>query len=167
MRIYEIENWALQILSSVPSHQPHEDARVELKSRWPSDLSRAARQIAGHANAARGSLILWLIGVDEKTGVTGAPHEEMADWYAKLQTHFDGLAPSVTPVNVPVEGGTVVALVFDTSRAPYVVKNPAFGKEKGEFIQWEVPWRGSTNTRSATRAELVTDVTQKEMAVYA
>lgn len=155
MRPYEIENWALQIISRVESQQPHEDARVELKSRWPEDLARAARQIAGHANAARGDEILWLVGVDQKNGIVGATHEEMADWYAKVKTYFDGLAPDVTDINVPVKGGTIAALLFETTRAPYVVKNPSYGSVKGESIQWEVPWRGTTSIRSATRAELI------------
>ena len=156
MKPYEIENWALGVMARVEANQPNEDARVELKARWPEDLARAARQLAGHANAVGGGPILWLIGVDQKKGIIiGANHEEIADWYARLQTYFDGLAPQVTDINVPVRNGSVVALLFDTDRVPFVVKNPAFGVEKGDSIQREVPWREGASTRSATRADLL------------
>jgi len=41
--------------------QPIEDTRVEVKAVWPSDSNYAARRIPGHANAAGGESILWLI----------------------------------------------------------------------------------------------------------
>ena len=63
MRRHEIEDWALRIIEQVESGQPNEDYRVELKAQWP-DTREAARRIAGHANAAHGEPILWLIGVD-------------------------------------------------------------------------------------------------------
>lgn len=69
MRMNDIENWALKIIDRVQSSQPVEDSRVELKAQWPVELNKAARQIAGHANAAHGESILWLIGIDEKEGV--------------------------------------------------------------------------------------------------
>jgi hypothetical protein len=36
--------------------------------------------------------------------------------------------PAVTPLAVPFNGMTVVALLFETDRAPYVVINPAGGR---------------------------------------
>ena len=65
MRSHEIESWAYDIIERVQKHQPIEDSRVELKSEW-IDATKAARQIAGHANASHGEPILWLIGIDEK-----------------------------------------------------------------------------------------------------
>jgi hypothetical protein len=44
---------------------------------------------------------------------------------------------------------------FETDRAPYLVKNPVFGKPGGGSVSWEVPWREGTSTRSARRAELL------------
>lgn len=64
MRPVEIESWALSVIQQVESRQPNEDARVEMKTNWIEHF-KAARQIAGHANAARGDPILWLIGVDQ------------------------------------------------------------------------------------------------------
>jgi len=58
-------------------------------------------------------------------------------------------------VNVVYKEKTVAALCFDTSRAPFVVKNPAFGKTEGGPVKWEVPWREGTKTRSASRNDLV------------
>lgn len=151
MRINDIENWALTILDKVKAKQPVEDTRVELKAEYPTDVKKAARRIAGHANAARGEHILWLIGVDEKTGtVPGASLTDLASWYAGVKSEFDELAPEPVSINIPVDGNTIVALYFETDRAPYVVKNP-----QGGSIQREVPWREATGVKSATRSQLI------------
>jgi hypothetical protein len=154
MRKHQIENWALSVIERVESGQPNEDFRVELKSQW-LDPQKAARQIAGHANAARGEPILWLIGVDQKNGVIGANQIELADWYAQVKAQFDGLAPELVDLNVPVKGTAVVTLFFETDRAPFVVKNPAYGSSGGGSVSLEVPWRENTSTRSATRSDLI------------
>lgn len=65
MRQIEIEAWVLRVIEQVKRGQSNEDSRVELKARW-IEPEKAARQIAGHANAARGDKILWIIGLDEK-----------------------------------------------------------------------------------------------------
>jgi len=88
MRAHEIENWVLRIIEQVESGQPNEDYRVELKAKW-LDAKKAARRIAGHANAAHGEPILWLIGVDEEEGVVGANNEELANWSAQVRAEFD------------------------------------------------------------------------------
>jgi hypothetical protein len=149
MKKYEIESWALNVIERVETRQPIEDFSVELKSIWP-EVQKAARRIAGHANAARGEPILWLVGVDEQKGAVGATNMEMASWWSAVKAQFDGLAPSVTDLNIPVKGVTVVALLFETDRAPFVVKNP-----EGGTIQFEVPWRENTSIRSATRSDLI------------
>jgi hypothetical protein len=151
MRSSEIETWALRVIEQIKSGQPNEDARVELKTHWPQDTYRAARQIAAHANPAGGEPILWIIGVDQKSGVVGTDHKEMANWYQQVESYFDeGIAPSVTDLNVPVDDRTVVALLFNTERRPFVVKT-----QSGGSISHEVPWRGATSTRSAKRSELL------------
>jgi len=154
MRPIEIETWALGIVGRLIGGQPNEDALVELKASWP-DPRKAARQLAGHANSARGNRILWLIGVGQKSGVQGANHEELSSWYPTLSAEFDGIAPTLQDINVPFEGKTIVGLVFETDRAPYVVKNPAFGLEPGTPVSLEVPWREGTATRTATRKDLL------------
>jgi len=145
----EIEAWVLALVDRVEAKQPIEDARVELKAAW-LEPAKAARQLAGHANAARGEPILWVIGLDEKRGATGAEAIEAASWWGQTRRCFDGLAPEVDLVNVPVAGKTLVALLIDTGRAPYVVKNP-----DGGAIQYEVPWREGTATRTARREDLL------------
>jgi hypothetical protein len=151
MRPHELESWVLQIVGRVESGQPIEDSRVELKAEWP-DPKKAARQIAGHANAAHGVPILWLIGIDEgQAKVVGAANTEMADWYSQVKSQFNGLAPRVmVDLNVPTKSGAVVALLFETDRAPFVVANPA-----GGAIQFEVPWRENRATRTADRSDLI------------
>jgi hypothetical protein len=154
MKAHQIESWALSIIDRVEAGQPNEDFRVELKSEWILP-EKAGRRIAGHANAARGAPILWLIGVDEEEGVVGARHEDLADWYPQVRSQFDGLAPQFVDLNIPVGSKTVVALLFETERAPFVVKNPRFGKKNGGPVELEVPWREGTRVRSARRADLV------------
>jgi hypothetical protein len=149
LRIPQIEAWAYDVIARVKAVQPNEDARVELKREWPVP-EKVARQIAGHANPARGAPILWLIGVDQKTGVVGADPKELANWFSAVRRQFESVWPSLTDVNIPVDGVTVVALLFETDRAPFVVNNP-----DGGHIQYEVPWREGTSTRTAKRDELL------------
>ena len=155
MRPHEIEVWALNIIDRVEAKHPIEDFRVELKADW-IEPEKAARRIAGHANAARGAPILWLIGVDEERGVVGAEHEELANWYPRVKTQFDGLAPVLTDLNIPTHNGkTAVALLFETDRAPFVVKNVAYGSREGGPVRFEVPWRENTSIRTASRSDLL------------
>jgi hypothetical protein len=148
----QIESWALRVLDCVKNGQPNEDFLVELKTEWPTDYNKVARRIAGHANAARGEKILWLIGVDEKQKeVKGADTSvDLANWYSTLTSQFDELSPSVTPLNIPFDDVVVVALLFETERAPFLVKNAS-----GGAVSREVPWREHTSTRSARRADLI------------
>jgi len=151
MRANDIENWALDIIERVVSQQPVEDSRVELKSEWPKDPHKAARQIAGHANAARGEPVLWLIGLDEKGArVTGADYTEISNWKQSIEACFNELAPTLTHINVSYEGKTVVALLWETDRRPYLVNNP-----QGGPISLEVPWRDACSTKTATRMDLL------------
>lgn len=140
----------MRVVDQVGRGQPNEDARVELKAAWPDDPYKAARQIAAHANPASGEPILWVIGVDQKGGVVGADHKELAKWHKQVESHFDGVAPGVTDVNVPVEGKIIVALLFDTEHRPFVIRSLSNGP-----VTHEVPWRGATSTRSAKRDELL------------
>jgi len=157
MKLIEIESWALRILENVEKHLPVEDSAVELKTEWPTDHAKAARRLAAHANAARGQTILWLIGADEKKGeIVGANYQELSNWFSSIQSFFDGMiAPDLQSLNISYKTKTIVALCFETLRAPYLVRNPAFGKTSGEPMEWEAPWREGTKTRSATRNELI------------
>jgi len=156
MKNSQIERWTLEVIERIESRQPIEDSKVELKAKWPDDPAKAARRIAGHANAARGERILWLIGVDENNGVIGADYQEMTDWFTGVSGQFDGLAPRCIDLNVPAKDGkTVVALVFETDRAPFVVKNPHHGRRKDDPISLEVPWREGTRVRTASRSDLI------------
>lgn len=125
--------------------------RIELKRDWPP-AERAARRLAGHANAARGDSILWLIGVDEKIGVVGASANELSNWWAKVASCFEGVSPDLTDLVVPFNGKSVLALSFATDRAPFLVRNVA---SVGGGVEFEVPWREATAVRSARRSDLL------------
>ena len=147
---HQLESWTLDILDRVTGGNPVEDSRVELKREWPTPVE-AARRIAGHANAAQGEPILWLIGIDEKAqSVGGAEPKELANWYPSVVSQFDEVAPELQDLAIKYHGVTIVALLFETDRAPFLVKNPS-----GGHIDWEVPWREGTKTRSVRRANLV------------
>jgi hypothetical protein len=157
MNSRQIESWALRVINCVKSGQPNEDFLVELKREWIQEY-KAARRIAGHANAARGENILWLIGVDEEKGVDcviGANAADIASWYPTVESFFNELAPRMIPLNIPVDDKTVVALLFETDRAPFIIKNQAYGSPGGGYIEFEVPWRENTATRSARRSDLI------------
>jgi hypothetical protein len=148
----EIEFRVLDIIERLEKGQPIEDDMVELKTEWPADHFKAARRIAAHANSARGEPIMWLIGIDEKNGVVGADFEELSIWYAKIKSKFDqGLAPNLISLAVPYNGKTVVALVFETERSPFVIRIPATWGP----VTNEVPWREANSTRSARRSDLI------------
>jgi hypothetical protein len=104
--------------------------------------------------------VLWLLGVDEGSrSVPGADYEEVSNWLARVRAQFDELMPSVKHLNVPWGGSTVVALLFDTDRAPFVVRNPHFGSRPDDPISLEVPWREGTVTRSSSRSDLLSILT--------
>jgi hypothetical protein len=149
MRTIEIESWALRVIAGIQAGTSFEDSRIELKTELP-EPGRAARRIAAHANSAFSEPILWLIGVDQEKGLTGAKVEDLAGWLPSMVAAFDGVYPSVQDVVVSVKGVHVLCLLFETSRAPFLVKTPA-----GGAIQREVPWREGTMTRTATREEIL------------
>lgn len=152
MRAQELELWARDIVEKVLSNQPVEDSRVELKSEW-IEPEKAARRLGGHANAARGDSILWLIGIDEKNRMLATIDPvEFESWFKSVQSHFDGFAPRLLlDVNIRIEGSTVVSLYFDTvHEAPYVIKS-----SKGGYPDFIVPWREGTRLRAARRQDLL------------
>jgi hypothetical protein len=153
MRHFEIEAWVLRVIDQVARKSHAEDSLVELKSTWPKPAA-AARQIAAHSNAARGAPILWIIGVDEVSGVSGANPTELADWFSAVRSNFDHVYPELQDLNVCIGEHTVVALLFQTDRAPFLVKNATFGSSGGGSVEWEVPWREGRKTRTACREDL-------------
>jgi hypothetical protein len=131
-----------------------EDHLVECKAAWPDPGRRqVARQLAGHANRARGEPILWLIGLDEDVhGVTHPEPVDVASWWAAVAKWFDGAVPDLTDLVVHVgERQAVHAMYFTTDLPPYVITG---GGENGA-LEREVPIRDGTRTRSARRDELL------------
>src|SRR5690606_32293004 len=137
---------AWNVIERALDGQRTEDSRIELKAVYPHPANRAARQLAGHANAARSDWILWVIGVDERSNtITGAEFVEHANWLNEVKSNFEhaDLAPQLLEsLSLPVRDAnkTIVALLFDTSRAPYVVVNERFGQPGAKTkVKWEVP----------------------------
>lgn len=155
MRAIELEAWVLRVADTIKAGGHNEDSRVELKAKWPDDPARAARRIAGLANAGRGDDVLWLIGLDETEGVVGATASDTASWWGSVKAWFDEGGPSLQDQVVHLDGQSVVALLFGAEGAPFVVRNPAHGQSGGGPVEREVPWRDGTSTRTARRSDLV------------
>jgi hypothetical protein len=150
----QIEAWALRMVDRVSKNEPHEDAFEEAKATWVP-APQAARRIAGLCNAAGQEPVLWVIGLDEKSGAVGAAAKDFATWWGQVSSQFDGLAPDHVVLNVPTGDTTVVAIAFDTTRAPYIVRNPVYGQPGAGPVEREVPWRDATGVRSAKREEIL------------
>lgn len=153
MRQIDVEEWAFRILTRIQHGQPTEDSLVELKGSWPAARD-IARQLAGHANSAQGQPIMWLFGVDEKTGIVPVSPQDPAVWRDQLAKEFDGFLPPFIHYNLQWSGLSFTAFVFETDAAPFVVLNPNRGQPNSGPFDREVPWREG-RTRSATRGELI------------
>lgn len=127
---------------------------MELKSGF-GDPARAARRVAGLANAACPDPALWIIGLSETDGVVGVDPTEFADWHSKLIGHFSELMPAMRDFVVPTSDGQLLALVLETARAPFVVRNPSHGWPGGGPVELEVPIRIGTKVRTARREHLI------------
>jgi hypothetical protein len=152
MTISEIVELARAAVRRAKGRLQSEGSAVEFKREWPDDDRKAARQIGALANASRGHPAIWVIGVDEEAGqLFDVDRAELANWWPAVSKHFDSIAPEmVCDVPFDVDGKTLVALGFDTSDAPFVVKCQNSGA-----VEREVPWREGTKTKSATRAQLL------------
>jgi hypothetical protein len=114
---------------------------------------RIRPQLAGSLNRAGGDPVIYIIGIDEKTGdIQDVSDTDVLTWWGQITPKFDQTPPEmVRHISVPVgaDGEHVVAVAFASDRAPYVVKtgsaNPSL----------EVPTREGTGTRSARRDELL------------
>jgi hypothetical protein len=151
----EIEARVLQAIDRFLAGHPIEDALFELKSEWP-EPAVAARRLGGQANAARGREVIWIIGLRERPPkLVGASARELSTWWQQVRKCFEAnwVPELLGDYAIPYGGKTVMALRFATDRAPYVVRNPDFGR--GHAIEFEVPWREATAVRSAGRSDLL------------
>jgi hypothetical protein len=156
MKRAQLEARVLRAVEAMTAGAQVETSEIEFKREWlPPDL-KVARRIAAHANDSRGEPCIWVIGADDgKKEVTGAADTDIAKWWPQVQSHFDeGWSPTLDDViSVPIDraGKSVVALLFDTTRAPYVVRVP----QAAGGVDRDVPWREGTATRSARRSDLL------------
>ncbi|MFE7723915.1 hypothetical protein ACFU44_33370 [Nocardia rhizosphaerihabitans] len=161
MHKVQLEARVNEIVAHVVSGGKVEDDHIELKRTWPEDDK--AGQLAGAANKAGGQPILWIIGLCEGSHqVVDLKHTDPANWWQQMQGAFAfDVAPSLTHHGFMTQHGYVVALLFETDRAPYLVKLPKVPKDPNNpasGYRWAsnaVPWREGTSVRSATRAELL------------
>lgn len=148
----KLESFTLDVIDRLKKGQQIEDSQVELKSNLIEPY-KATRRIAGHANASLGQDIVWIFGISEKGEIIGIETSDIHDWFAKVKSYFDDVYPEFLELIISVEGKSVLAIKFKTSRVPYVIKNPDYGKSGS--IENEVPIREGTSIRSARRADLI------------
>jgi len=151
MRASQLEVVVLRAVEALREGHAVEDDRLEFKRDWPGPDK--ARQLAGAANRSRGDDLIYVIGIDENTGVihpTGGV--DPANWWSSLESSFDEISPElVRHLSVPItDTERVVALHFRTDRTPYIVR-----VQNGGATEREVPIRDGTRTRSARRHELL------------
>lgn len=135
MRRVEVEHWTIMVADRVKAGKPPEDSRVEVKAEWPEPVD-AARRIAGHANAAHGDSILWIIGLDEKRHrVTGATANDLANWYPQVKAQFDGIAPDLEDFVVPYDGQRPRGALVRDQRCSVCRPQPNVWKARGRPSQ--------------------------------
>lgn len=151
MNATQLEALVIQAIDALRAGANPEDDRIEFKRGWPG--VEKARQLAAAANQARGESIIYVVGIDDKTGESyPLDGTDPATWWNQMEARFDEVAPDlVRHIGIQIsEGERVVALQFQTDRAPYLVR---VGADSGG--QLEVPIRAGTRTRSAKRHELL------------
>jgi hypothetical protein len=138
-------------VESIRAGVPPEDDFIECKRTWPDPITKA-RQFAGLLNRAAGRDVVMIVGLDDDGTVTSPGEVDPADWWVGMQARFDETPPDLTRhMTVALgDGDYVVALAFDTTRAPFVVKSAT-----GRGPEREVPMRDGSSTRSAYRREIV------------
>ncbi|WP_040714148.1 hypothetical protein [Nocardia takedensis] len=149
-----IEATALRHINHVLGGGKIEDSTVEAKRAWPG--VDKAKQLAGLANAALGHPVMLLIGLCEATH-TVVPIDDKVDlatWWPQVKSKFlYGAVPRLTDLTVHTNHGAVVCLYFETDQPPYMVAGTG-------WVNGGVPWRDGTDTRSATRADLLLMLSQ-------
>jgi hypothetical protein len=146
-----VELWAVRHLENWKRGTSAEDARVELKKCMPESVGRVARRIAGHANAAQGEPILWILGADEKEKTLQPTPiaADSANFWPQVWARFEGPHPDVLELQFEFADVPLVALGFTCDRVPYVVTTGIDGP------RYEVPWRQGTRIDSASRSQLL------------
>jgi len=151
----ELIQRAKEAIQCVQAGGPAEDSFVEFKRAFPDvatpeAAAKTARQLAGQANAVAAEPFIWVIGVDEKTGVIhGADKKELSNWYSRVTKCFDGPPPAMASSAIVYDfGKPVTAILFEPSEPPYVV-NACNSRDR------VIPWREANGLRCANRSELL------------
>jgi len=81
---------------------------------------------------------------------------DLADWLPRVRARFEDVAPELLlDLKVRVnDTESVLALFFDPTRAPFVVKTAPATPSRG-CPDYEVPWREGTMLRAALRRDLL------------
>ncbi|MEV0334500.1 hypothetical protein [Nocardia sp. NPDC050717] len=161
MNKVQLEIRVNELVNHVVAGGKIEDDHVEAKREWPKEDK--AGQLGGMANKAGGQPILWIVGLCEGSHrVVDLGDTDPASWWQGMRGGFAfDVAPALSHFGFMTQHGWVVALLFETDQAPYLVKLPKVPKDPNNpavGFRWAtnaVPWREGTSVRAATRAELL------------
>lgn len=160
----ELEVLVRRTARAVLRGERYEDSTIELKSEHP-EAHKLARQVAAHANAARGDDIVWIFGLREgKDGKPGSLEPlsptDLDSYWRSAEKYFREASPdmflsklvSFESPDGPDSEVTLQALAFHTQEAPYVITN----EKSGDAVSLEVPWRrGHNQVWTARRRDLL------------
>jgi hypothetical protein len=114
MRAIDLEARVISAVDRIRTGQQVEHDLIECKRSWPQESK--ARQLAGSLNRAGGDPVVYIIGIDEKTGdVHDVSGTDVVDWWGQITPKFDQIPPEmVRHISVPVgdKGEHVVAVAF-------------------------------------------------------
>lgn len=113
-----------------------------------------ARLLAGHANAARGRTLLWIIGAGTAGQRRKTSLEAVRAWFSDALNAFEAPTPEPELLPLQVDGAELVLAHIPTARAPFVLRPR--GSRPGEVAWFDA---AAGKVRSATRLDLVRLVT--------
>lgn len=159
----QVRDHIYNIIARGKKGQLIESDNVEAKlsfSNKEDEKERVARQIAGCANAALGNEFTFLFGVREESfEVVGISKEQLGElpaWWNGIKKHFAFIVPRYKTYVISYDDLdddlSLVALIFDTSNPPYMVKNSHRIKKD---VMYEILWREGNEARPATHEDIV------------
>jgi len=171
MKKEEIEKWAREVIERTKRGYVDETSFEECKLEFPDSGKKYfdwAKQIGGMANASNGEQFIFIVGVNydkqkQQFITRSVEHINFAEFKDRLTKHFDERkAPEIADSkSFEFDNTTMMAIVFNSSKVPYVLKNQ---NSPNAFPEYIVPWSEGTGSRAANRSNLL-DILQPKPSI--
>jgi hypothetical protein len=99
-----------------------EDDLIDCKYGLPEGHA-AARRIGAQLNASYGEPVLWIEGIDAKSGITKAVRDDLQEWWGQVEPCFEPPAPALNSLLIAIEDFRLRALQFSPTALPCLVRN--------------------------------------------